>query len=107
MKIDTKILNKEILGDAGYGCTCDNPRVDAGYENITLIFNSFIELWDGEVVSDTILLNVCPTKDCHVWRTSLIMPYAIDGKIELNYSGQDDVGFSYEHGSYVTAGVEI
>ena len=107
MKIDTKILNKEILGDAGYRCTCDNPMVDAGYENITLAFNSFIELWDGEVVSDIIYLNVCPTRDCHVWNTSLIMPYAIDGEIELVFSGQDDVGFSYERSSLVPKGLKF
>lgn len=105
--MNTKILDKEILGDAGYTCKCDNPRVDAGYENITLVFNSLVELYDGEVIADTIFLNVCPTKDCHVWRTSLIMPYAIDGEIELVYSGQDDTGYAYEQSSLVTAGLEV
>ena len=107
MKIDTKIMDSDRFYDRGYGCTCDNPRVDAGYENTYLSFHSFIECYDGEVVSDVIALFVCPIKKCHVWDTSLIMPYAIDGEIELFSTGQDDVGFPYEHSSLVPKGLKF
>jgi len=107
MEIDTKIMGKDKFFDRGYECKCHNPLVDAGYENTYLSFNSFIELWDGEVVSDIIHLLVCPIKKCHVWNTSLIMPYAINGEIELFSTGQDDVGFSYEHSSLVPKGLKF